>query len=151
MMHVFIAGIMQGSRLDDQIDSQNYRERIGAALSAHLPQVHVSDPWSLHPESVEYDDEQARHTFMELTALAASADVVIAYLPHASMGTAIEMWQAYHADNYVIAVTPMVHNWVVRVTAHKILPDLESLLTYIESGRLRQVLEARKDGQLPIS
>ncbi len=31
-MHVFIAGLMQGSRQDHLIDGQDYRERITAAL-----------------------------------------------------------------------------------------------------------------------
>lgn len=141
MAHIFIAGVMQGSRLDDQIDGQDYRIRIGEALHNHLPGVDVTDPWRLHPDSVQYGEAETRRTFMENTGLAREADVLIAYLPHASMGTAIELWEAHHNGTYVIAVTPMAHNWVVRITADEILPDLESLLTYIESGRLEQVLQ----------
>ena len=146
-MHVFVAGVMQGSRLDDQIDDQNYRVRIAEALRAHLPDARVTDPWTLYPDSPTYDDEQCREVFLRNTALAGESDVLIAYLPHASMGTAIELWAAYHSKSHVIAVTPMAHNWVVRVTADEVLPDLDSLLTYIESGNLRRRLEARQTGQ----
>lgn len=143
-MHIFIAGVMQGSRLDEHIDDQNYRVRISEAIRAHLPEAHVTDPWLLHPDSPSYDTEQARVTFLENTGLAGEADVLIAYLPHASMGTAIELWTAYQNHTYIVAVTPMDHNWVVRITADHVLPDLDSLLYYIESGQLREHLEAQQ-------
>lgn len=146
-MHVFIAGVMQGSRQDDLIDSQNYRLRIVEALQSHFPHTKVTDPWALHPESVAYDLEQTRTTFFSNTALAGEADLLIAYLPHASMGTAIEMWTAYHNHAYIVAITPMAHNWVVRITANEVLPDLESLLAHIESGQLAQNIAAR-NGQV---
>jgi hypothetical protein len=143
-MHVFIAGVMQGSRLDDQIDSQNYRLRIVEALEAYFPHTKVTDPWGLHPESIGYDLERLRTTFFANTSLAGEADLLIAYLPHASMGTAIEMWTAYQNSAYIVAVTPMTHNWVVRITADEVLPDLESLLAHIESGRLAENFSARR-------
>ena len=145
-MHVFIAGVMQSSRLDDRIDSQDYRLRIAEALRTHLSGARVTDPWALHPDSVSYEMEDVRHTFMSNTALAGEADLLIAYLPQASMGTAIELWTAYHNDAFIVAVTPMVHNWVVRITADEILPDLESLLGYIESGKLSKALNRRLNG-----
>ena len=82
MAHVFVAGVMQGSRRDDQIDGQDYRVRIGEALQAHLPEASVTDPWMLHPNSAAYGQEDARRTFLENTDLARRADVLIAYLPH---------------------------------------------------------------------
>jgi hypothetical protein len=145
-MHIFIAGVMQGSRHDDQIDDQNYRVRIAEALQHHFPEAAITDPWALHPESPSYDGDQVRDTFLENTALAGDADLLIAYLPHASMGTAIELWTAYQNSTYVVAVTPMQHNWVVRITADQILPDLESLLCFIESGELRASFSARQHG-----
>lgn len=140
-MHVFIAGVMQGSRQDPHIDDQDYRVRIAGALREHMPDVHVTDPWTLHPDSPSYDDGQTRDTFVANVDLAREADLLIAYLPYASMGTAIEMWAAYSSHTYVIAITPMAHNWVVRITADEVLPDLDSLFAYIESGRLLSRLE----------
>jgi molybdopterin converting factor small subunit len=132
---VFLAGIMQGSRRDHLIDDQDYRTMITEALHAHVPGVKVVDPFALDPGSVDYEHERARRTFETNTALAAETDVLIAYLPYASMGTAIEMWTAYQAGKYIVAVTPLEHNWAVKVTANEVLPDLESLLAAIESGR----------------
>ena len=138
--HIFIAGIMQGSRVDHLIDAQDYRQRIADTLKVNYPGVKISDPFSLHPESVDYEMDQVRETFVSLTSLAGQADVVIAYLPTASMGTAIEMWTAYNANKYIIAVTELKHNWVVKITADEIVPDLDSLLQLLESGRLADIL-----------
>ena len=143
-MRVFIAGIMQGTRLDDQIDNQSYRLQISAALQTHIPGVSILDPWALNPNSVSYDEEKARHTFLTMTREAAKADLMIAYLPHPSMGTAMEMWEAFNAGLYIIAVTPLVHHWAVRFTANEIVPDLETLLADIANGRIAQILQQRK-------
>ena len=137
---VFIAGIMQGSRADHLIGDQDYRARITAALEKSCPGVQVTDPFALHPESVNYEMGQVRETFESLTSLAGEADVVIAYLPTASMGTAIEMWTAYNANKYIIAVTELKHNWVVKITADEIVPDMDALLELLESGRLTDIL-----------
>ncbi len=143
-MHIFIAGVMQGKRLDDQIDDQNYRLQITEALQRHMPDARISDPWALNPGSVYFDEATARQTFMDMTALAGTADLLIAYLPTVSMGTAMEMWQAYQSGTYIVAVTPHVHQWAIRFTADEILPDLTSLLTMIENGSLTGRLKARQ-------
>ena len=134
-MKVFIAGIMQGSRTDRQIDGQDYRDCITSALEQHVPDVQIIDPFQLNPDSVDYDGERSKKTFLVNTAMAAEADVLIAFLPTASMGTAIEMWTAFTADKYIVVVSPLVHNWVIRVTADEVLPDLDSLIATIENGR----------------
>lgn len=146
-MRIFLAGIMQGTRLDNQIDSQLYRKQIAAALQTHVPEATIFDPWALNPNSVAYDDEKARHTFLSMTREAAKADMLIAYLPQPSMGTAMEMWEAFNAGLYIIAVTPLVHHWAVRFTANEILPDLDTLLADIENGRITQILRQRRNGQ----
>ena len=134
-MKVFIAGVMQGSRTDRLIDEQDYRTRITAALEKHVPDVQIIDPFQLNPDSVDYDGERSVKTFMVNTALAAEADVLVAYLPTASMGTAIEMWTAFSAAKYIVVVSPLVHNWVIKVTADEVLPDMDSLIDSIENGR----------------
>ncbi len=144
-MHVFIAGVMQGERRDDQIDSQSYRSRITEALRTHIPEVTITDPFALNPNSVNYEVEQARHTFLTMTKEAGKADLIIAYLPSVSMGTAMEMWEAFQSGVHIIAVTPYVHHWAIRFTATEILPDLETLFQRIESGTLMQ--SANGDGQ----
>jgi hypothetical protein len=79
-----------------------------------------------------------------MTAKASEADLLIAYLPLPSMGTAMEMWEAFNAGIYIIAITPMMHHWAVRFTANEIVPDLETLLADIANGRITQLLQQRK-------
>jgi hypothetical protein len=137
-MHIFIAGVMQGARLDERIHEQGYRQRIAAALTTHMPDVTIIDPWALNPNSVNYDEDQARHTFLTMTRQAGHADLLIAYLPTVSMGTAMEMWEAFKGGAYIIAITPYKHHWSVRFTAQEIWPDLESFLGLLENGRFTQ-------------
>ena len=136
-MKVFIAGIMQGSRTDRLIAGQDYRSRITSALQANIPNVQIIDPFQLNPDSVDYDSEKAIETFKVNTAKAAEADVLIAYLPTASMGTAIEMWTAFSAEKYIVVVSPLEHNWVIQVTADEVLPDLDALIASIENGQFK--------------
>lgn len=138
-LRVFIAGVMQANRRDTQIESQSYRVQITAALKKQIPDVRIIDPWAENPNSVNYGDEQARHTFLTMTNKASEADLLIAYLPLPSMGTAMEMWQAYQGgQTTIIAITPFVHHWAVRFTAHHILPDLAALFVLLENGRFLQ-------------
>ena len=137
-LRVFIAGVMQANRHDTLLESQDYRLRLSAALSHHVPNVQLIDPWADNPGSLGYNDEQARHTFLTMTAQASEADLLIAYLPLPSMGTAMEIWQAYQGNTYIIAITPFVHHWAIRFTANQILPDLDSLLELLENGRFLQ-------------
>jgi hypothetical protein len=148
-MHVFIAGVMQAERMDDQIVSQDYRTRITQALQTAVADVTITDPFALNPDSVNYDTDQARHTFLSMTKKAAEADLLIAYLPQVSMGTAMEMWEAFQAGAYIVAVTPYIHHWAIRFTSDEILLDLDSLEEIIRNGRLFQTMQAR-NGRGPI-
>ncbi len=140
-MRVFIAGIMQAERLDNQIESQGYRKRITEALQTAVPDVEIIDPFALNPNSVNYDEEQARHTFLTMTKKASAVDLLLAYLPKVSMGTAMEMWEAYRAGVYIVAVTPHIHHWAIRFTTNEILPDLDSLIEMISNGRFTHIIQ----------
>lgn len=137
-LRVFLAGVMQANRHDTLMESQDYRMLLSDALRHHIPDVQLIDPWAENPNSLDYDDDQARHTFLTMTNKASEADLLIAYLPLPSMGTAMEMWQAYQNNTYIIAITPFVHHWAIRFTANDVLPDLESLLGWLENGRFQQ-------------
>jgi nucleoside 2-deoxyribosyltransferase len=93
----------------------------------------VIDPLVLHPNSVEYDDEAAQETLFALVTLASSCDLVIAYVPQASMGTALEMNAAYEKGVPVIAISPLRENWVIRAVATRVFPDLEEFVAYLDT------------------
>jgi hypothetical protein len=135
-MRVFIAGVMQGSRTDDKVSDQRYRETVARILRENLGDVEIIDPWMLHPNSESYGVERARDTFLKMSALAAQADAVVAYLPEASMGTAVEMWQAYTGGVKVYCVSPMTQNWVVKLLSTEVFPHLEAFESFVRSGGL---------------
>jgi hypothetical protein len=73
-MKVFIAGIMQGSRLDSFIDDQGYRRQIAQAVLQRFAAAEIVDPNEIHPNGVAYGDALAKATLLEMAALATQAD-----------------------------------------------------------------------------
>lgn len=143
-MQIFIAGIMQGSRADRGICEQDYRQTITAAILARYPQVEIVDPFALHPGSVDYDPADGRRTFFSMAARAAEADLLIAYVPEASMGTAIEMWQAYQAGAPVLTISPLRENWAVKFISSRIFPTIADFIAFVNNGGLDEFVEETK-------
>ncbi len=142
-LRVFIAGIMQGSRQDSDIESQDYRQVITSAILAHMPDATILDPWAIHPNSVSYDDAMGRRTFIDLCELAATADVLVAFVPEASMGTAIEIWQAWKSHAYVVIISPLTENWVVKFLSDRVLRTLDEFKQFVASGELAGAVRSR--------
>ena len=135
-MRVFIAGVMQGSRTDDAVNDQDYRTTIADIVRSSVDDVHIIDPWALHPNSETYDTQNARDTFFDMTAAATESDVVVAYVPEASMGTAIEMWEAHRCGVPVFTISKMSANWVVKLLSTEVFPSLEEFRRFAISGGL---------------
>jgi hypothetical protein len=146
-MRIFLAGIMQGSHLAATIHNQDYRARIKRLLAEHLPAAEVYDPFADHTDSLNYDDQRGREVFFHHNALCGQVDVVLAFAPEASMGTAIEMWEAYRSGRAVIAVSPLKHNWTVKFLSHVLYDDIEELEEAIVSGELRERLDKLLGGK----
>ena len=139
-MRIFIAGIMQGSRRDNDIESQDYRECIASALRARLPDADILDPWALHPDSVNYDDTRGRQVYLALNDMAATADILVAYVPEASMGTAIEMWQAFKVGAHVFTISPLAENWVVKFLSQRVFTTLDEFVQFVASGEFEAAI-----------
>jgi hypothetical protein len=137
---VFIGGIMQGSICEMAVHNQDYREVIAGIVRRYHPGVAIVDPRALHPDSVQYSREEAVRTFLAMLDRAASADLLIAYLPEASLGTAVEIWRAYQAGTPVLAISPMASNWMLWATTTHIVPDLEAFEAYVAEGGLAAYL-----------
>ena len=142
---VFVGGIMQGSIREMAIHDQDYRDVIAGIVRRYHPGVDIVDPRALHPDSVHYGREEAIQTFLAMLDKAADADVLIAYLPEASLGTALEVWRAYEAGKPVLVISPLESNWMLWATATRVLPDLAAFEAYIAEGGLEPYL----GGQAP--
>ena len=144
-MQFFLAGIMQGSHLGAAIHHQGYRERIQQLLKEHLPQVQCYDPHADHRNSLQYDDQHGRSVFFHHNRLCRQVDVVLAFVPQASMGTAIEMWEAYQAGRIVVTISPLCHNWAVKFLSHLLYADIDEFEVAVTSGQFTQRLSELRD------
>ena len=137
-MRVFQAGIMQGSHRGAILHAQDYRGHLKQLVLRHLPQSEVYDPLADHSDSVNYDEETGRSVFYRHNRMCGEVDVVLAFVPEASMGTAIEMWEAYRNGRAVIAISPLEHNWSVKYCSHAVYPDVRSFEAALTSGQIHQ-------------
>ena len=139
-MKIYISGVMQGSEKGLGIQGQAYRQVISDALKIRHPEAEIYDPFSLFPDSVTYDDRRAKQTLFAMADEAAAADVLIAYLPEASMGTALEMIRAYDQGKAVISITSLEKNWFIRAVSAKIFPSLDDFCAWIAQTHLSELI-----------
>jgi hypothetical protein len=140
-MRLFIAGIIQGSHAGRDLHAQDYRTRVATTVRAAYPEIEIIDPWALHPGSIDYPPQKAQATLLELARTAGESDVVVAYLPQASMGTALEMYEAYQNRRVVITISPLSQNWVVLHLSHVVLPDLDAFDAWVRAGEMAKLLD----------
>jgi hypothetical protein len=139
-MRVFICGIIQGSHSELAIHGQGYRQRLKDLVEAHLPGAEVYCPQTLHPESLSYEDSRAFRVFEESVDAATQSDLLIAYVPEASMGSAIEMWEAKKVGARIVSITPLVHNWVVRYASDIIVENIDEFAELLKAKRVEALL-----------
>ena len=146
-LRFFLAGIMQGSHVEALLHGQDYRAQLKRLLAEHFRGAVVYDPLADHANSLAYDDATAREVFLRHNRISGEIDVLLAFLPEASMGTAIEMWEAHRHGAVVISITPMKHNWAVKFLSHEVYADLEEFEAAVRTGQLaRRIDEIRAPG-----
>jgi len=141
MTRIFLAGIMQGSFAGDSLHPQDYRGRIKELLKRYVPGARVYCPVENHPKSLGYSERKGREVFFDHLEMAASCDVLLAFVPEASMGTAVEMWEAYRNGRVVLTVSSMGTTWTVKFLSTKILKDIDELEGFLSGGGLARLLE----------
>jgi hypothetical protein len=144
-MKIFIAGVMQGSMTGHGIQGQGYRQVISEGIKIRHPHAEIVDPFSLFPDSPEYGDQRAKQVLFTMADEAASADILLAYLPEASMGTALEMIRAYDNGKTIISITTLEKNWFIRAVSTKILLSLEDFCAWIDQTDLADLIAGSAD------
>jgi hypothetical protein len=145
-MRFFIAGIMQGSHTKSAMHDQDYRTRITELIRRHFRDAEIYDPLAQHSKSLGYDRGTGKSVFFQHNRMCREVDVLVAFVPEASMGTAIEMWEAHQHGAAVITISPLKHNWAVKFLSHALFPDLNEFVAAVESGDVaRRIEEARSD------
>ncbi len=139
----FIAGIIQGSKHGLEVHDQEYRRILKRILQDAFPGCYILCPVENHPESVTYTDDKARSVFLDHVSKVRESHGLVVYLPEASMGSAIELWEAFRECTLKIAISPMTGNWVIRVLSDRVFPNLEAFERFVRSGGMKQMLEER--------
>jgi nucleoside 2-deoxyribosyltransferase len=130
---IFLAGVIQGSHRDKTIHEQDYRRRLKAIIERYRTEAVIYDPFDGHENSVDYDDEKGKRIFNGSLDRIDDCDLVIAYLPVASLGTAIEIWESFKKKIPVWTITGMKDNWVVRFCSERVFEDMDALEEYLRS------------------
>lgn len=143
-MNVFLAGIIQGSIAEAKIHSQDWREPIKAALARHVPEAEVYCHYTRHPNSISYGLEEIKATLGDGIARAGACDVLVAYVPSASMGTAIEMYEAARSGAIILTISPMTANWVLRAYSDRLFETVEDFETFLAAGGLDELRAGRQ-------
>jgi hypothetical protein len=145
-MRFFLAGIMQGSHAAARCHGQEYRAHIARLIETHFPDAEIYDPHAKHSTSLGYSHETGRDVFFRHNRMCREVDVLIAFVPEASMGTAIEMWEAYQHGAAVITISPLLHNWAVKFLSHALYADLPAFEAALDSGEVaRRIDDVRKN------
>lgn len=141
-MKIFLAGIIQGSLQEAKIHGQDWRDPIKTLLAEYFDDVEIYCHFSRHPNSISYELPEIRGTFQQGLEMACESDLVIAYLPSASMGTAIEIYEAFKRGSKIVAISPMVPNWVLRIYSHAIVENIEEFSDFVKSGKLQELVSS---------
>ena len=141
-MRFFIAGIMQGSHTVNHMHNQDYRPRIAQLLEDHFPGAEIYDPLAKHQKSLEYDKLTGREVFFRHNQMCREVDVLLAFVPEASMGTAIEMWEAHQHGAAILTISPMTHNWAVKFLSHGLYADEAAFIAALGNGEVARKIEA---------
>lgn len=140
-LQFFIAGIIQGSYRDTSVSPQDYRKVIKELLENNFSGSTVYCPVQNHPDSVKYSTEKAAQVFHGHIDIVKASDAVVVYLPEASMGSSIEMWEAWKHNIPVVTITPMAANWVVRILSAHVCAGLEEFASFTVSGGFAGLLK----------
>lgn len=146
-LRFFISGVMLGSKpklenAERDLAPQDYRAKIASVIRSTVPNAEIVEPLDvvmdrakaagLTMESLNQDTAMVRSCFEEVVGLAGECDVIVSNLPQASMGSAVELWEAKKAGRRVFTISPLADNWLLRsVTDHNFadLQDFEENLS----------------------
>jgi len=136
-LRFFLSGIMKGSQAATGLHAQDYRGQLASWIAEFFPGASIYDPLQVQVAAAD-DPDASRRAFFAHNRRCGDVDVLVAYVPEASMGTAIEMWEAHRHGVAVISISPLHRNWVIRFLSHAIYADLEQFRAALADGTLRQ-------------
>lgn len=128
---------MKGGIINEGLFDQSYRSKLHILIKNIYPNAEIIGYDELYPEGVDGFEEK---DFFELIEQASGSDVIIAFLPTASMGTAIEIWEAYKKGKIVLTVSPLKRTWTVKFLSSYVFDDIQSLESFLRKDSLNDLL-----------
>jgi len=136
----YLSGVMQGSLKDNSRVSQEYRQILKDLILRSYPDAKILCPAELFPDAPTQDEVLAKSIVPQCAEIASSTDVLVAFLPEASMGTAVELWEAYKSSRINIVISPMRHNLMLKAVSDVIVPSIEEFGKFISDGNFTKLL-----------
>lgn len=130
---IFLAGIIQGS-LPDTIADQDYRTKLKDMFRKYMPDWDIYSPMDDHSDSLDYPEEKGKDIFFYHIEKAAEADLLVCYIPTASMGTAVEMYEAHKRNKPIVTISPLKKNWTIKFLSTYIFETIQELEDYFSQG-----------------
>lgn len=140
----YISGMMQGSQNGLRIHDQRYRIEIKTAIKTFFPESKIVCPFEIFSSRKNIFSKNIEKEFTKMVELAGQADVVISFIPEASMGSAVEIWTAHNKGRIVIAISKMKNNWLLISGADIIIPSIKALYNLFKNGWLEKKLQRNK-------
>lgn len=131
---IFLAGVIQGSNKGMILHQQDYRKELKDLFRKYIPQAEIVDPVEEHPDSAFYDFRKGEKVFFQSIRRCSECDLMVAYLPEASMGTAVEMWECHRNNVPVWTVSPLKENWAIKFLSAKIFQSVEKLEVFLRNS-----------------
>jgi len=131
---IFLAGVIQGSNKGMVLHRQDYRKDLKELLKKYLPHSKIIDPVEEHPDSASYDYQKGEAVFHRSIKRCSESDLMLAFLPEASMGTAVEMWECYKNSVPVWTISPLKGNWAIKFLSTEIFESIEKLEIFLRNN-----------------
>jgi len=144
-VHVYLAGIINGSQNEDVVYDQDYRKKISRALKNKYKGIDIYDPFH-DKESIFKMSEKEKKAFFinETLRCLYDIDLIISYLPEASMGTAIEMFEAWIGHSTILTISPMKSNWTVKFLSDRVYDNIDDFIYSVKNNELDTFMNETK-------
>lgn len=136
----YLSGTMQGSKKDTSITEQDYRQILREIILKTYPSSEIICPRDLFQNVSPNDTETIKLIIPKCVEVSRNCDIVIAYLPEASMGSAVELWEAHKNSKTVLVITTMRHNAMILSIADKIFNDFSDLDTFLQNTEVESLV-----------
>ena len=137
---IMVVGILRGSRRGRQFHSQTYRKKIKSLLEKHIPGAEVNSPIESAKDMHDYGLVRGIEAFFDMVRRASQYDALVVYVPEASMGSAILMWEAYRNQRLVVTISPLLENRTLRALSTIQCKDLKAFGRFVTGGQFSALL-----------